>query len=304
MRIRTVAALIAWALLVPAARLEAAPIFEPNNTAGSATILNSGTLIVSDNLNGNAGRPDTLLGLYNASYTTLLASDNNGSTLGNGFASQLVDVPLNGNGSAYFRITGFADANFIGGHTQAGQYYVRFDLYDSNHNFFKTLPLEFDGVIPGFVDNIWIDPPAIPEPQRVGGTVTVTVQNIVGPGTGDSVDFFWFSGLDPGQSFTAMLSTANFNARLGLFGGPSNTLQTSSEGAHPSVSGIADGLGRALFAVTGAGDTNFLGVHAQAGDYTLVVLPAIVPEPSSIVLLACGGAAAGLTFRRRRKLAG
>jgi hypothetical protein len=287
------------------ARLEAAPIFEPNNTKATATLLNAGTLSVTDSLNGNVGRPNTLLGHYNASYSTLLGSNDNGSPLGNGFASQMLGVPLDANGGAYFRITGAPDTNFVGkvnglnAHTQSGQYYVQFDLYDSSGAFFKTLPLEFEKVDPGMVDNIWIDPPAVFEPQRVGGTVNVTIQNIVGPGTGDSLDFFWFSGLQPNQQFTATL-TADFSARLGHFGGPNNTLQQSSGDATPTITAMADAQGRALLAVTGMGDTGFGGVHAEGGNYTLSVAPYLVPEPATITL-AVAGLALLAAFRGKRR---
>ena len=290
--------LIGWA---DAARLEAAPIFEPNNSKATATLLDAGTLVVNDSLNGNAGRPDTILGHYNASYSTFFGSNANGSPVGNGFARQLLGVPLDDNGGAYFRVTGAPDSSFIGAHAQSGQYYVQFDLYDSNGAFFKTLPLEFESVDPGMLDNIWIDPPAVFEPERVGGTVNVTVQNIVGPGSGDSLDFFWFSGLQPNQQFTAMLS-ADFDARLGLFGGPGNTLQQSSGDPTPTIVGMADALGRALLAVTGLGDTSFGGVHAEAGNYTLAVAPHVVPEPAGITLAALGMAllAVRRCTRRRR----
>jgi hypothetical protein len=293
--------LVALVLLGGAARVHADPIFEPNNTKATPTILNSGQWSINDNLSANSGRPDTLLGHYDAAYSALLDSDDNGSTLGDGFASRLVDVPLNANGSAYFRVTGAGDISFIGAHSQVGQYYAQFDLYDSNHLFFKTLALEFESVAAGFLDNLWVDPPAVPEPERAGGFVTVTIQNIVGPGTGDSVDFFLFSGLEPNEEFTAVVSSADFAVRLGWFGGPSNTLLASSEGVTPTIVGTADGLGRALLAVTGAGDTQFLGAHSEVGDYTLSVVPVVVPEPTTLAMLAMAAPLAVLLWRRQQR---
>jgi hypothetical protein len=298
---RCLTLLAGLALLGGATRAAAAPIFEPNNTKATATVLTPGTLVVNDSLNANVGRPDTVLGHYDPAYSTLLGFDDNDSPLGNGFASRMEMVPLELNGSAYFRVTGANDFSFIGAHTQLGKYYVQFDLYDSDHVFFKTLSLEFEHVSPGMVDNIWIDPPTVPEPERAGGFVTATVQNIVGPGSGDSVDFFLFTGLVPNVAFTAVVSNATFDARLGWFGGPSNALLSANEGAMPTIAGTADALGRALLAVSGAGDANFGGVHAKTGTYTLTVLPMVVPEPGSLVLAAIGALGALVVWRRRRR---
>jgi hypothetical protein len=292
---------IIW--LCSVARVEAVPILEPNNSVATATILNSGQYSVTDSLSADSGRPDTLLAHYSADNQTFFGSDDNSSPLGNGYASQLVDVPLDNNGGAYFRVTGAPDTSFVGAHSQAGQYYVQFDLYDSNHNLFKTLPLEYEDVAPSSYDFVWVDPPNVFEPERVGGTVTVTIQNIVGPGTGDSLDFFWFSGLQPNQQFTAMLS-ADFDARLGLFGGPGNTLQQSNGDPTPTITGFTDGLGRALFAITGLDDMGFGGVHAEVGDYSLSLVPYIVPEPASLSLAALGAILAGLCLRKRRNFGG
>ncbi len=79
---------------------------EINNSLGTATVLPSGQRSVTDTLDGDVGRPDTILGHYNSSYTTLLGSDDNGSPLGDGTASAMLGVPLDANGGVYFRITG------------------------------------------------------------------------------------------------------------------------------------------------------------------------------------------------------
>lgn len=297
---------LAWmmglVLLSASARATAAPIFEPNNTRPQATVLNPGTFVVNDSLNGAPGRADTLLGQFDSSYHTLIRSDNNSSPLGNGFASKLTGVPLGDNGSAYFSITGAGDTNFTGNHSQSGKYYVQFDLYDASHNFFKTLSLEYESVEPGMFDNIWIDPPLVPEPERVGGTVDITVNNLVGPGTGDSLDFFWFSGLQPGQAFTATLTTSTFDALIAQFDALGNLLAQSNPLAGiQTFNGLADAQGRALLAVTGRADVNFKGEHAAAGTYTLAIVPTLVPEPGTAGLLAVGGASAALVWRRRRK---
>jgi hypothetical protein len=301
-RRRPLAWMMGLVLLGMSARATATPIFEPNNTRAQATVLNPGTFVVNDSLNGTAGRADTLLGEFDPSYQTLIRTDDNSSPLGNGFASKLTGVPLRANGSAYFSITGAGDVNFTGNHAQSGQYYVQFDLYDASHNFFKTLPLEYEKVDPGMLDNIWIDPPLVPEPQRVGGTVDVTINNLVGPGTGDSLDYFWFSGMQPGQAFTATLTTSTFNALIAQFDALGNLLAQSNPLAGiQTFSGVADAQGRALLAVTGRADVNFKGEHVAAGTYTLAVVPTLVPEPGTAGLLAMGGTVTALAWRRRRK---
>ena len=207
-------------------------------------------------------------------------------------------VPLELGGGAYFQVTGSPDVNFTGNHSQVGAYYVQFDLFKADGSFFKTLPLKFESVEPNTIDNVWFNPPAVFEPERVGGTVTVTLQNIVGPGSGDSVDFFQFSGLLPNQQFSASLAANGFSPLLGQFGNANNVLQ-SMGGANPVLTGVADGQGKVLLAVTGAGDTQFIGQHIGVGTYSLVLSPMPVPEPQSLVLAAVGAALAGWMARRR-----
>jgi hypothetical protein len=287
-------------VLLGAAHVQATPIFEPNNRPTQATILNVGQLSVADSLNGDSGRPNTLLASSDPAFTKILAVDDNSSPLGDGFASKLTGVPLQPNGSAYFRVTGAPDTSFTGNQTQSGSYSVRFDLFDAQHNFFESLPMDFEGVAPGMLDFVWFDPPKVAEPQRVGGTVDVTINNVVGPGTGDSLDFFRFSGLQPGQQFTAHL-TANFHGLIGLYSGVSNLVAESHPGDNaPTLTGNADSQGRILIGVSGGNDTAFKGEHVEQGQYLLTVVPVSVPEPSSVLLLALGGALAMLGPRLRR----
>ncbi len=290
--------MLALAVLCGAVRAWATPIFEPNNTSATATILNPGTFVVNDSLDGTAGRPNTLLAHTDPIFSTRYEMDDNSSPLGNGFASQLVGIPLEPGGGAYFQVTGSPDVNFTGNQSQVGAYYVQFDLFKADGSFFKTLPLKYDSVEPNSIDNIWFNPPAVFEPERVGGTVTVTLQNIVGPGSGDSVDFFQFSGLLPNQQFSASLAANGFSPLLGQFGNVNNVLQ-SMGGANPVLTGVADGQGKVLLAVTGAGDTQFIGQHIGVGTYSLVLSPMPVPEPQGLVLAAVGAVLAGWMARRR-----
>jgi len=297
--LRTNAIGLVWLCALSTA--QAGPVPATNNTPGTATVLTSGTLIVSDDLNGNAGRPATILGAFDDSrYQTLLASDVNSSVLGNGHASQLVGMSLRSNGSAYFRVTGAPDVNFTGQQTQFGSYSYQFDIFDSQHNHIESLSPEFENVAPGTVDNIWLEESS--DPRRIGGTVNVTLNNIIGPGTGDSRDFFLFVGLQPFQEFTARMDAATFPAMIGVFNS-SNVLVTQSNPLDPTatLSGQADALGRVLIGVTGAPDSAFAGQHAEVGTYTLEVLPVIVPEPSTAALTVLGVISASCWYRRRHK---
>lgn len=298
-RLRWIAAALGLIWLLAPTRARASMVFEPNNSPSKAAKVTPGLFVVDDDLNGNVGRPDTLLGLYDPAFRTLAGSDDNGSSIGNGTASKLVGVPLRSNGSAYFRVTGAADARFDGSHAQTGRYSVLYELFDAQHSLFKSLPLEFENVSPGMIDNLWLDPPATPEPQRSGGTVNVTINNIVGPGTGDSLDYFLLSGMLPGQAFTALISGAEFHPLLGLFNSSYQLIRSNADDL-PTLDGFADAQGRALIGVTGRGDNQFKGEHAQVGRYQLECIPKIVPEPTGAVLFCLGGALAGLWGRRHR----
>jgi hypothetical protein len=271
-----------------------------NSSPNTPLVLTSGQLIVNDALDGNVGRPSTLLGEYDPAYHTLITSNQNGSPLGNGQASQLVGVPLRPNGSAYFRVTGAGDTQFNGTQTQLGRYSYQFNLFDAHHNLVTALPAQYDSVIPGMIDNVWLDPNS--DPRLVGGTVDMTLNNIVGPGTGDSRDFFVFTGLQPGQAFTARLDFAAFHGLVGLFDNAHNlTVESNPADSTGTVTGHADQNGRVLIGVTGAPDTQFIGQHAETGAYTLEVIPVNVPEPTAGLLLGLGGLIAGLGYARRHR---
>jgi hypothetical protein len=270
-------------------------------TSGSpATTVLSGQLVVSGSLDGNVGRPDTFLQEFDPAYQHVLASDDNSSTIGNGLASELT-APLRTNGSAYFRVFGPSDSSapFNWGPNNWGLYTYQFTVYDVHHNLIQTLPPQMENVWPGMVNNIWLDPSS--DPRRGGGTVTVTLNNVVGAGAGDSRNYYSFTGLQAGQPFTARIDAASFPGLIGLFDSNYNLTATSIPGSTTvTVAGHADPLGRVLIGVTGADDTQFTGQHAESGTYTIEVIPTAVPEPSSVVLLGLGGALASLYWQSRR----
>jgi hypothetical protein len=275
-------------------------IHEPNNSPAAAFSLPGGQLVVSDDLNEYKGRPDTILGHYDPAYSTLLDENDDAPGVGNGFASQLLDVPLRTNGSAYFSVTGAPDSAFAGAHAQFGKYSITYDVFSPTHVPVKSLT-ELEWVTPGMVDNMWLDPDESLS-NWTGYTVDVTVNNLVGPDSGDSLDFFLFTGMQPFVPFTARLTSVQFDAIIGLFDGLNNLVATGElVNGVLTLEGITDGLGRVKIGVTGLGDDDFLGEHSQVGMYTLEIEPVLVPEPGSAVLLATGAALVGLLGRRRRR---
>ncbi len=110
-----------------------------------------------------------------------------------------------------------------------------------------------------------------------------------------------FSGLTPFQQFTAKIDASTFSAMIGVFNS-SNVLVVKSNPNDPTatLTGQADALGRVLIGVTGSPDTSFTGQHSEVGTYTLEVVPTIVPEPSTAVLLVVGASLAIWRGRRRR----
>ena len=290
--------MVALAAAVGAARLEAGIIgSEPNNAPNHAFVLPVGQLVLSDDLNGNVGRPDTLLGEFDPQFKILSLVDDNGNPAPNHKGSQLLGVPLRANGSAYFSVTGTGDVNFTGNHTQSGQYSILYQIRDPQLNLVSTLPIEYENVTPGMLDYIWIDPNPS-KPNWTGYTVDVTINNIVGPGTGDSLDWWVFSGLLPGQAFTAKITGSQFPALTAL-ANSSNVITTISNPNDPfaMLTGTADAQGKVKIGVSAVGDTLFKGEHAEAGTYTLQVF---VPEPSGIALALMGAVGCLVWVRRCR----
>ncbi len=261
---------------------------EPNNSPSSATMLPAGQLSVTDLLTGDTGRPDTILGHFNPSFTTMLGSDDNSSTLGDGKASEMMGVPLYSNGSAYFRVTGSDDELFTKNHMQSGRYSITFNVHDPLGNLVPDKSFtEFEDVTPHELDNVWINPSS-PEPgysDWTGFTVDAVINNVIGPGTGDSLDFFTFTGFQAFQPFTVQLTNAEFVGLIGWYSESNSLLEVSNPAdSLPTLSGVADSSGHVTIGVTGMGDINFLGEHSQVGQYTL----AFVPEPSAGVAMAIG----------------
>ena len=98
----------------------------------------------------------------------------------------------------------------------------------------------------------------------------------------------WFSSIIPGDAnLDGRVSAADLNALGANYG--------SATGAW--VKGDFNGIGG-----VSAADLNILGLHYGQGPAPLASA-AVVPEPSSIALLATGGLALALVWRRRRRAA-
>lgn len=240
---------------------------EPNETFETATVLSPGVLSVSDALAPQVFNfPDTLLGIRNA-LGMITQTDNDGSPIGNGTASGLAGVPTN-SGSIDFSVTGEGDTSFAGAHSELGGYEVFVDAY----NRFGDLVDSFSRVRtlqPGiahefsFLDFEWL-----------GGSYDVYIDNTIDITPAD-VDFFTFTGLEPGKQFTARTldpTAPQIDTYLGWFdsmGTIVDTDENSGGGFLSLIEGTVPANGLLTFAVTGFGDNNFAGVHSEEGSYEL-----------------------------------
>jgi hypothetical protein len=252
----TAASLLAW---------RAATAAEPNESFESATILNPGVLLVSDELQQP---PDTLLGTR-GTFGDIEFVDDDGSPVGDGFASGLGGVPTN-NGVIQFAVTGYTDVAFEGGHDQSGTYEVFVNAYD----FFDDLVEAFSEtrtMQPGVVDEF-----VFSDANWIGGSYDVYIDNTVAFEGFADIDFYTFTGLTAGSSFTAETldpSSSGVDTLLGWFSAGGALLESDDNGGSGALNALIDGVvpanGQLTFAVTGANDTSFEGDHQSRGAYDL-----------------------------------
>jgi hypothetical protein len=251
------------ALAIVAALPAASFATEPNDNFSTATMLAPGLLTVADDL---SPRPDTLLGVRDH-FGVVYATDDDGSPVGNGYASGLGGVPTN-SGVIDFSVTGFGDDGFVGAHSQSGAYRVYIDVYD----FFDDLVDELvaDRVLsPGIVHDFYYE-----NFEWIQGSYDVYIDNTLGGGFGD-VDFFTFTGLTPGAQYTAKTAdplASGVDTLLGVFddfGQVSNFDDDGGGGVLSQLQGVVPAGGALTFAVSGTGDLGFLGNHVLHGDYEL-----------------------------------
>jgi len=236
---------------------------EPNETFETATILAPGVQSVVDAFPA-PGEPDAMLAILGQFGDVEFVED--GSPLGNDFAPGAAFVPTN-SGSIDFVVTGTGDFDLNGGHGETGFYEVFVDVYD----FADELIAEFREIRrlePGSDDGNY----SLNDPEWIGGTYDVYVDNVI---SGD-VDFYTFTGLTPGEPFTAETidpAAAEIDTLLGWFGEGGVLLAVNDdffeENLLSSISGFVPENGQLTFAVSGYGDDSFVGAHPEAGPYEL-----------------------------------
>lgn len=89
----------------------------------------------------------------------------------------------------------------------------------------------------------------------------------------EKVDFYTFSGLTPGDLFTAEVTSPSFDPLLGQLDDSGNVITINDNQSDNSVLSVVTGtipVSRNLnFAVSGSGDINLAGEHFESGSYTL-----------------------------------
>jgi hypothetical protein len=256
------------AVLFVAAHGEAA---EPNETFATRTILSSGVLAVSDELTpGLFDAPDTLLGIRAGVFGDIAFVDDDGSPIGNGFASGVGHAPVE-SGTIRFAVSGTGDDFFEGHHVQSGQYEVFVDVYDSFDDLIDTIR-ETRTLQPGMVDEYTFSDAEYFNADNYD----VYIDNTVGGVSGGDVDFFTFTGLTPGAMFTAQTldpTSAHIDTILGQFNSIGPPIQLNDDdpagGLLSLLTGVVPSGGTLTFAVSGTGDDAFTGNHIEQASYQL-----------------------------------
>lgn len=268
---------------------------EPNDDFGAATVLAAGVLSVTDSLAGEP-LPDTYLGAFgDATFTPPAIAEND--DFGAGLASQILDVPVNADGSIHLAVTGCCD-NFGGTHGEEGEYDLLVEVFDSGGSLLTDFTTN-STLLPTSVDQFSFDDPA-----WVGGTFNAETDNTVGGLGADPIDYWVFSGLAPGTPFLATTSSAGTDAdidtMLAWFDDAGDLLFLNDDNGVDLFSrlmGTVPANGQVILAVTGYPDFDLIGSHGEIGDYVLTISPG-VPEPMTSCLLLMGLAAA-LGWRRK-----
>ena len=262
---RGIRRLVVVAVLQASSLTTIAAAAEPNETFETATTLGPGVLLVSDELRQG---PDTLLGSRNF-LGGISEVDDDSSTIGNGFASALAGVSTN-NGVIRFAVTGVYDGSFAGAHDQSGEYEVFVQPYD----FFGDPVGDFSVVrsmTPGVVEEF-----AYFDEQWIGGSYDVTIDNTSAFAGFADADFFTFTGLTPGATFSAETfdpTASGVDTLLGWFSSTGFLEDSDDNGGVgdllSKLTGVVPANGQLTLAVSGANDVGFIGDHTNSGAYDL-----------------------------------
>ena len=242
---------------------------EPNESFATSTILSAGTLSVSDSLTpGVLNQPDTLLAVRNASGV-ITQTDDDSSTLGNGTASGVMEIPTN-SGAISFSVSGTGDVNFSGNHSETGEFDVEIEVFDFQGDLISSFFSGVRDLQPGAVEDFSFSG----NPDWVGGTYNANVDNGLSDPSGGDVDFFTFTGLVAGASFKAQTSdpSSGINTFLFQYDSSGNVVAADDNGGADQFSlleGIVPSDAQLTFAVTGFGDTFREGEHTEDGAYSL-----------------------------------
>ncbi len=247
------------------------PAAEPNETFAQATILAAGVTSVVDTISprvSDGDFPDTMIaGLNSAGF--IIDENNDGGPWEGALGSGLTSMPINNDSSFWFIVTGYPDFDYNGSHDQFGDYHVYVDIYNDFGEFEETY--EFDETLePGEIDQFRL------EGFNSFYTYDVFIDNTVGGATSGDVDFYTFTGLIPGSSFTAEVTQETFDgfdSYLGWFSDTGTLIDTDDDsggfGRLSLLEGIIPASGKLTFAVTGYGDEGFLGNHDENATYVL-----------------------------------
>ncbi|QDT70690.1 hypothetical protein MalM25_36450 [Planctomycetes bacterium MalM25] len=240
---------------------------EAGNTFANAEILPFGDTSVMAELLTDIYGPDLYLGVVDE-FGNVFEEDDDGSPFGDGYAPALYNVPVNPGGEIAFDVTGLEDPPFSGTHFEYGQFEVFVNLYDDQFNFIDSV--HFDGFIEEELVLNFFDS----NPLWDGALYDIEVNNAFP----NDVDFFRFSGLTPGESFTAETLEVEggfIDTVLGWFDENGDLIASADEGGefnYSKLSGVVPANGEVVLAVSGFGDLDiFDGSHPFMGPYELSI---------------------------------
>ncbi len=247
---------------------------EPNETFAQSTVLDPGVLSVTDDLSpGEGDAPNTFLGVFDEGgfdpFDNFIADDDDNSTLGNGEASGLSEITVNPDGSVRFIVTGNGDFFFDGDHSEIGGYKAFVEIFDDGGGLIDEFSV--NGTLQAgvadqhsFADNSWL-----------GGEYNINLDNTVDGFMNGDVDFFTYTGLNPGSTFSAETSSVGtIDTLLGWYDDAGTLIamdDDSGTGPLSKLEGTIPASGQLTLAVTGSGDETFVGEHAQQEVYDLVL---------------------------------